>query len=104
MDAIFTVSETSKRLLIDKLGIKKERDYPDTERCRRALSADSRVEESMETKRRYCPNGDYILHVSNFSARKNPWTLLRAFQKLAAIPEVKPSAARDCRPWLERIR
>jgi glycosyltransferase involved in cell wall biosynthesis len=87
MDAIFTVSETSKRLLIDTLGIREERIIltPNAadERFRRLA-----IEEFLETKRRYCPNGDYILHVSNFSARKNPWTLLRAFQKLAASPEV----------------
>jgi glycosyltransferase involved in cell wall biosynthesis len=86
MDAIFTVSETSKRLLVDQLGIKEERVILTPN------AADKRfrplpLEDAMAAKRRYCPEGEYILHVSNFSARKNPWTLLYAFQKLAARSE-----------------
>jgi len=86
MDAVFTVSETSKRLLVDQLGIKEERIIltPNAadERFRRL-----EAEDVIEAKRRYCPDSDCILHVSNFSTRKNPWTLLRAFQKLATHPE-----------------
>lgn len=79
MDAIFTVSRTSRDLLVKEYGLAPEKIVltPNaTDAKYQPLDATRLV----ETHRKYTAGRPFILHVSNFSARKNPWTLLKAFR------------------------
>lgn len=80
LDALLTVSETSKAWFADNYRIDRETirvTYNSCSPSYRVLDAsEQRVESSI-----YIP-GPYILHVSRFSERKNPWTMLKAFKAL----------------------
>ncbi len=85
MDAIVTVSETTRAFIARRYRIPAGRITV----CPNAVSAVYRVIPPAQATAaaRYGIRGPYVIHVSRFSERKNPWTLLRAFASFAAAPE-----------------
>ncbi len=79
MDRIVTVSETSASFFVKRFGIPRDRVLV----CYNGLSALYRVLPKGEVTApdRCGVARPYILHVSRFSERKNPWTLLEAFAR-----------------------
>lgn len=87
MDQIFTVSETSRRLISEQYGIPKSRIAITTN----AVDAKYRVLPEVDlgdVRARFADGSRYLLHVSNFSERKNPWTLLKAWGEVARRSQV----------------
>jgi glycosyltransferase involved in cell wall biosynthesis len=80
MDAIVTVSNTSADYFVRRYRAKSERITV----CYNGLSPAYRVlrEEEIAAPSRMGVKGPFILHVSHFSERKNPWTLLEAYARL----------------------
>jgi glycosyltransferase involved in cell wall biosynthesis len=90
MDRIFTVSETSKRYFVEHFGVAPDR----VTVCYNGLSPAYRTlgpeDPASTTPAIPGTEGPYILHLSRFSERKNPWTMLAAF---ALLREREPRAA-----------
>jgi len=100
MDHIITVSHTSKNYFIDHFGVKPER----VTVCYNAVNdtyqvqpkeVDKQQPPSMEEagsglhqlrKGQLGPGQRYVFHMSRFSERKNPWTLLQGFAEFATRP------------------
>lgn len=80
MDAIVTVSQTSKAFFAERFRVRPER----VTVCYNGLSPAYKRLEAAEIRApsRLGLSGDYILHLSRFSERKNPWTMLAAFARL----------------------
>lgn len=80
MDAIITVSETSALFFVDRYRVDPDRITV----CYNGLGPAYRVleESELSAAKRYGIEGPFVLHVSRFSERKNPWTLLDAFARL----------------------
>jgi len=84
MDGIFTVSETSKRYFTDEFGLDASRitvGYNGVSGAYRVLPATE-----VCAPRTLGISTPYILHVSRFSERKNPWKLFEAFARLRDSP------------------
>ncbi len=77
MDRIVTVSETSASFFVTRFRVPPENIVV----CYNGLSPLYRVlpRNEITAPERYGAPHPYILHVSRFSERKNPWTLLEAF-------------------------
>lgn len=77
MDAVATVSETSKRFFVEKYGVRANRVFITTN----GIGAAYRVIPADERGPLPITNIDrpYILHVSKYSARKNPDAIFRGF-------------------------
>ena len=77
MDRILTVSETSADFFVSRFRVAREKIVV----CYNGLSPLFRVlsKDEVTAPERYGVPRPYILHVSRFSERKNPWTLLDAF-------------------------
>jgi glycosyltransferase involved in cell wall biosynthesis len=87
LDALVTVSETSKRWFAEHYRVPPERIHVTYNACSpayRRLSAEELSGAPGEAP--------FILHVSRFSERKNPWTMLEAFADLVAGIEVERPA------------
>lgn len=85
MDRIFTVSETSRRLISGQYRIPK----PSISLTGNAVDAKYRIlprDELGDARDRFACGKPFLLHVSNLSERKNPWTLLRAWGRIARSP------------------
>jgi glycosyltransferase involved in cell wall biosynthesis len=80
MDRIVTVSETSARFFKERFRVDPGRIVV----CYNGLSSTYRVmpREELTAPERYGVPRPYILHVSRFSERKNPWVLLDAFARV----------------------
>jgi glycosyltransferase involved in cell wall biosynthesis len=80
MDGIVTVSETSARFFVERFRVKRERITV----CYNGLGPAYRVldREEVAAPERLGIEGPFILHLSRFSERKNPWVLLEAFARL----------------------
>ena len=80
MDRIITVSETSARFFTERLRVNPGRIVV----CYNGLSSTYRVmpREDVTAPERYAVARPYVLHVSRFSERKNPWVLLDAFARI----------------------
>jgi glycosyltransferase involved in cell wall biosynthesis len=80
MDRIVTVSRTSASFFVKRFGVQPDRVVV----CYNGLSPTYRVmkPEEITAPERYGAPQPYILHVSRFSERKNPWVLLNAFARL----------------------
>ena len=80
MDYIFTVSNTSKNLINKNYGYDKNKIII----TYNAADDDFRVykQKPFEIKKKYGIEGPYIFHLSRFSERKNPWTILNGFKIL----------------------
>lgn len=80
MDYIFTVSNASKQFIIKTFGVKNNK----IGIISNAVDKDFRVireKEKLQTvKKKNKIDGNFILHISKFSERKNPWVLLKAFK------------------------
>ncbi len=85
MDAIVTVSETTKAYIARRYRIPADNIVV----CPNAVSGGYRVLAGGEVTApaRLGVTPPYVIHVSRFSERKNPWTILRAFAAFAAAPE-----------------
>jgi len=79
MDRIVTVSKTSARFFTEQFRIPADRIAV----CHNGLSSVYRVmpEADVTAPGRCGITRPYVLHVSRFSERKNPWTLLEAFSR-----------------------
>jgi glycosyltransferase involved in cell wall biosynthesis len=92
MDAIVTVSDTSAEFFVRRYGVSRDRITV----CYNGLGPGYRVLESAEItapERLGIPR-PFIFHVSRFSERKNPWTLLGAYARL--VEEHDPPYALVC--------
>ena len=80
MDHIVTVSQSSANYFKEHFGVRPEA----VTVCMNGLTPAYRVMSTQEVTAplRYEIPGPYILHVSRFSERKNPWILLEAFARL----------------------
>lgn len=77
MNWIFTVSDTTKDYLINKFKLKSNISV-----TYNSVDDDYKViekEKVLDVLAKFSIKGDYLLHISKFSERKNPWTLLNAF-------------------------
>jgi glycosyltransferase involved in cell wall biosynthesis len=97
LDALVTVSETSKRWFAENYRIPPERIHVTYNACSPAYRRLS--PEELAAPDGVPPEGagllgeaPFILHVSRFSERKNPWTMLEAFADLVAGIEVERPA------------
>jgi glycosyltransferase involved in cell wall biosynthesis len=79
MDRIVTVSETTADFLVKRFRVAREKIVV----CYNGLSPIYRLlaKDEVTAPERYGAPRPYILHVSRFSERKNPWTLLDAFAR-----------------------
>ena len=80
MDKIVTVSNTSAEFFVRRLRVKEERIVV----CYNGLGPAYKVlgRAEVTAPERYGIKGPFILHVSHFSERKNPWVLLESFARL----------------------
>lgn len=79
MSRIFSVSQTTTDYVVDNYGVNASR-FVQTPN---SVDSRFRVLQSNETKgirKLYADENPFILTVCNFSERKNPWTILRAFR------------------------
>jgi glycosyltransferase involved in cell wall biosynthesis len=76
MDVVFTVSETSKKLIHEHDGFRKE----DIVITYNGINKAYKVKNNNNIPS--YESGEYILHISRYSERKNPWTILKAMKKL----------------------
>ena len=92
MHHIITVSQTSKDFFVKRYRVKPE----NITVCYNGFSSAYRVLDPAEIRApaRLGVRGPFIFHISRFSERKNPWTLLRAFKifsnRATAAGEEKP--------------
>jgi len=86
MDRIVTVSESSARFFVERFRVDPAR----ITICTNGLAPAYRVmpAEEVTAPERYGIRRPYVLHVSRFSERKNPWVLLDAFARLVEQHEV----------------
>jgi len=83
MDALITVSETSARYFVEHFGVRPER----IQVCYNGVGPAYRVleprrdEAFLDSKG---VRGPFVFHISRFSERKNPWTLLQAFARFVS--------------------
>lgn len=83
MDRIFTVSRTSAKLIQDCYGVSANR----ISLTPNAVDDKYRILPASEARaaaERIVGGGRFVLHLSNFSERKNPWTLLAGWGRLAS--------------------
>ena len=82
LDALMTVSETSKRWFRDNWGMDETRTYITYNACSPAYRRLSPQELDHAGPNVPAVGSPFILHVSRFSERKNPWTMIEAFARL----------------------
>jgi glycosyltransferase involved in cell wall biosynthesis len=80
MDHLFAVSETTKQFMTETFGVPSER----IDVIYNAVDPGFRRLETTElTESRFAPFRPFVLHLSKFSQRKNPWSILEAFARIA---------------------
>ena len=86
MDRIVTVSEASARFFVERFRV----DPAKIAICPNGLAPIFRLMPAAEitAPERYGISRPYVLHVSRFSERKNPWVLLDAFARLVGEYQV----------------
>jgi glycosyltransferase involved in cell wall biosynthesis len=97
LDALVTVSETSRRWFAEHYRVPPERIHVTYNACSPAyrrlgpeeLAAPEAIPAEVAGAIGEAP---FVLHVSRFSERKNPWTMLAAFADLVAGIEVERQA------------
>ena len=79
MDAIVTVSRTSRDFFAERFGVRPERITV----CYNGLAEEYRrlAADEIRSPRSLGVEGPYVLHLSRFSERKNPWTMLESFAR-----------------------
>ncbi|MFX1316811.1 MAG: glycosyltransferase family 4 protein [Promethearchaeota archaeon] len=80
LDYIFTVSKTTKNLIINHHRV----DENKIKLTYNAVDDDFKVykDKSVKTKTKYGIESPFVFHLSKYSQRKNPWTILNAFKIL----------------------
>jgi len=80
MDFIFTGAKAGRFFLVHQHRVKKNKVYF----THSAVDEDFRVYKNkpVKIKEKYGLNNPFIFHLSKFSERKNPWTILKAFNIL----------------------
>jgi len=80
LDYIFTVSRITKSQIINYYRINKDKIWL----TYNAVDDDFKVykKKPIELNKKYGIDSPFIFHLSKYSIRKNPWTLLKAFQTL----------------------
>ncbi|MFX0043508.1 MAG: glycosyltransferase family 4 protein [Candidatus Hodarchaeota archaeon] len=80
LDYIFTVSKTTKNLIINHHRVNEKK----IRLTHNAVDEDFKVskEEPFRTREKYGIKNQFIFHLSKYSPRKNPWTILNAFKIL----------------------
>ncbi|MFX1363504.1 MAG: glycosyltransferase family 4 protein [Promethearchaeota archaeon] len=83
MDYIFVGSNIGKKFLTRQYNVKEDKIFFTYS----AVNEDFRIYENkpIEIKKKYGIEGPFIFHLSKFSERKNPWTIMKAFQKVKII-------------------
>ncbi len=84
MDTLITVSETSARYFVEHFGVRPER----IQVCYNGVGPAYRVLEPRRDEAFLASKGvvgPYVFHISRFSERKNPWTLLEAFARFRSM-------------------
>jgi glycosyltransferase involved in cell wall biosynthesis len=90
MDHIITVSQTSKDFFIEHYRVKQERVsvcYNAVNDSYRVLPKGKRVTPDRLTTASEAslkPGGKFVFHISRFSERKNPWTILKGFAEFSS--------------------
>ncbi|MCL1818020.1 MAG: glycosyltransferase family 4 protein [Spirochaetaceae bacterium] len=82
MDGILTVSNATKNYLVRHFRVREDR----VTVAYNGVGPEFRPRgpESLDAPRRHGAQRPYVFHISRFSERKNPWTLLEAFSRFAA--------------------
>jgi glycosyltransferase involved in cell wall biosynthesis len=80
MDRVVTVSRTSAAFMRERYGVDSRR----IRICFNATNDEYRPSDAVSARSGDIAAGATILHISKFSERKNPWTLLEAFARVAA--------------------
>ena len=83
MDHVLTVSETSRNYYSDYWNVDRDR----ITICHNGIAPAYRVKERWEFERtlnKYGVKPPYLYHVSKYSERKNPWTMLKAFSHISS--------------------
>ena len=94
LDALVTVSETSKAWFSEHYRIPPERIHVTYNACAPAYRVLTPDQLAADDPRDPVLPGPFILHVSRFSQRKNPWTMLEAFAHLiSGIKVERPATA-----------
>jgi len=80
LDYIFTVSQISKSQIIKYYRVDKDK----IKLTYNAVGDDFKVykKKSIELRKKYGIDSPFIFHLSKYSLRKNPWTMLKAFKIL----------------------
>lgn len=105
LDALVTVSETSKTWFSEHYRIPPEKIHVTYNACApayRVLSADELAQSPPDEPNAPEISPPYIFHVSRFSERKNPWTMLEAFADLIERPAHKGSSSPASGPGQDR--
>jgi glycosyltransferase involved in cell wall biosynthesis len=91
LDALVTVSQTSRQWFATNYRVAPERIFVTYNACAPAYRRLSDEERAAAGTLPVIP-GPFILHVSRFSERKNPWTMLQGFAGLLAGTERESGA------------
>ena len=92
MDHIITVSQTSKNYFIEHYRVKQEQVsvcYNAVNDSYRVLPKEKRVAPNRLTTASGAylkPGEKFVFHISRFSERKNPWTILKGYAEFAGRP------------------
>ena len=89
LDALVTVSETSKAWFSEHYRIPRERIHVTYNACSPAYRVLPGTERDTVHPEDPDIPGPYIFHVSRYSERKNPWTMLEAFAELVSLREAR---------------
>ena len=95
MDAVVTVSETSARYFVERFGVRPER----VTVCYNGVGSAYRVLEPRRDEAFLAAKGvrgPFVFHVSRFSERKNPWSLLEAFARFRSLRPENEAYALVC--------
>tara|TARA_B100000614_G_scaffold193613_2_gene174779 strand:- start:9 stop:1214 length:1206 start_codon:yes stop_codon:yes gene_type:complete len=84
LDTLVTVSETSRDWFAEHYGVPRDRIVVTYNACSPAYRQLSETERSPATALDPRITGPFVFHVSRFSERKNPWTMLSAFAELVS--------------------
>ena len=88
MHGIFCVSNTTKNYIIEHFSVKPERIVVAYNGIGEEYR--QRDESSVTVTDRFNVNKPYVYHISRFSERKNPWTLLEAFASFVKEKSGRP--------------
>jgi len=93
MKCIFTVSKTSKELLIKRNRVNENKIKITYNAVNNKFCLYEHIPEAIKEK--YGISSSFVFHLSKFSERKNPWTMLAAFNILKKVLAANKSEKRD---------